>query len=155
MSTNAGIDQLRSIEEQFDRDCASVVDSHSLEDIRARYLCRKSGLLTIQLQSLRELPADQRAEFGRIANQLKAKIDATLESLHPAILEREKQTALEQEALDVTLPGSRKRIGHQHPLTIVRKEIEDIFVSMGYTVEDGPEVENTYYNFQALNVRYG
>src|SRR5215475_1656704 len=152
MSSRVGIDQLQSIEEQFDRDCASVVDSRSLEDLRARYLSRKSGLLTTQLQSLREIPSDQRAEFGRIANQLKTKIEATLETLQVSILEREKRQALEREALDVTLPGNRRRIGHQHPLTIVRKQIEDIFISMGYTVEDGPEVESTYYNFDALNI---
>ena len=152
MSSKVGIDQLQSIEEQFDRDCASVADSRSLEDIRARYLSRKSGLLATQLQSLRELPSDQRAEFGRIANQLKTKIEATLETLHSSILEREKRNALERDALDVTLPGNRRRIGHRHPLTIVRKEIEDIFISMGYTVEDGPEVETAYYNFDALNI---
>jgi phenylalanyl-tRNA synthetase alpha chain len=152
MSSKTGIDQLQSIEEQFDRDCSSVVDSRSLEDIRARYLARKSGLLATQLQNLRELPGDQRAEFGRIANQLKNKIETTLETLQVSILEREKHTALEREALDVTLPGSHRRIGHRHPLTIVRNEIEDIFISMGYTVEDGPEVESTYYNFDALNI---
>lgn len=155
MSTKTGIDQLRSIEEQFDRDCSSVVDSRSLEDIRTRYLSRKSGLLSIQLQSLRQLPGDQRAEFGRVANEIKSKIEAGLDALHTAILEREKQTALEREDLDVTLPGNHRRVGNRHPLTTVRKEIEDIFVSMGYTVEDGPEVENTYYNFEALNFPSG
>lgn len=151
MSSKTGIEQLRAIEEQFDRECAAVSAPRSLEDIRNRYLSRKSGILTAQLQNLKGLPADQRAEFGKFANQLKVKIESALETLQSTIQEREKVSSLEREALDITLPGNRRTIGHRHPLTIVRKEIEDIFISMGYTVEDGPEVESTYYNFDALN----
>jgi phenylalanyl-tRNA synthetase alpha chain len=98
------------------------------------------------------LPAGQRAEFGKSANQLKHKIESALEAMETAIRDREKRGALEREALDITLPGNRRTAGHRHPLTIVRKEIEDIFISMGYAVEDGPEVESTYYNFDALNI---
>jgi len=155
MSSNDGIGRLRAIEQKFNSELASVHDARSLEDIRTRYLSRKSGLLTTQLQNLGELPKDQRAEFGRVANQLKSKIEAALDTLQTTIFEREKQSALERETLDVTLPGNRRRIGHRHPLTIVWKEIEDIFISMGYTVEDGPEIESTYYNFDALNFPVG
>jgi phenylalanyl-tRNA synthetase alpha chain len=151
MSSN-GIGRLRAIEQQFDTESVSVVDRKSLEDTRTRYLSRKSGLLTLELQSLGKLPKEERAEFGRVANEIKVKIEAALESLSTTIDRREKESTLLREALDVTLPGNRRRIGHRHPLTIVRKEIEDIFISMGYTVEDGPEVESTYYNFDALNI---
>jgi phenylalanyl-tRNA synthetase alpha chain len=152
MSSNDGIDRLRAIEQQFDSERVSVVDGRSLEDTRARYLSRKSGLLTLELQNLGKLPKDQRAEFGRVANEIKVRIESALETLQITIDQNEKRAALEREAVDVTLPGNRRRVGHRHPLTIVRKEIEDIFVSMGYTVEDGPEVETTYYNFDALNI---
>jgi len=152
MSSNDGIGRLRAIEQQFDTERASVVDRKALEDTRARYLSRKSGLLTLELQNLGKLPKEDRAEFGRVANEIKIKIEAALESLQTSIDTVEKQRTLEREALDVSLPGNRRRIGHQHPLTKVRKEIEDIFISMGYTVEDGPEVESTYYNFDALNI---
>jgi phenylalanyl-tRNA synthetase alpha chain len=155
MSSNDGIGRLRAIEQQFDGERASVLDRKSLEDTRARYLSRKSGLLTLELQSLGKLPREQRAEFGRVANEVKTKIEQALETLQTAIGDEEKRTALEREALDVTLPGNRRRIGKRHPLTIVRKKIEDIFISMGYTVEDGPEVESTYYNFDALNIPAG
>jgi phenylalanyl-tRNA synthetase alpha chain len=104
VSSNDGIGRLRAIEGQFDRERASVADLKSLEDIRARYLSRKSGLLTLELQSLGKLPKDQRAEFGRVANEVKLKIEASLETLQGTIAEREKQSALEREALDVTLP---------------------------------------------------
>jgi phenylalanyl-tRNA synthetase alpha chain len=152
MSSNDGIGRLRAIEQQFDTERASVVDRKALEDTRARYLSRKSGLLTLELQSLGKLPKEERAEFGRVANEIKIKIEAALESLQTSIDAIEKQQTLDREALDVSLPGNRRRIGHRHPLTKVRKEIEDIFISMGYTVEDGPEVESTYYNFDALNI---
>jgi len=155
MSSNDGIGRLRAIEQKFDSELASVHDARSLEDIRTRYLSRKSGLLTTQLQNLGELPKDQRAEFGRVANQLRSKIEAALDTLQTTIFEREKQSALERETLDVSLPGNRRRIGHRHPLTTVWKEIEDIFISMGYSVEDGPEIESTYYNFDALNFPVG
>jgi len=151
MSSKTGIEQLRAIEEQFDRECGAVSDPRSLEEIRNRYLSRKSGILTTQLQNLKDLPSNERAEFGKTANQLKGKIESALATLETTILEREKTSSLQREAVDITLPGNRRRIGHRHPLTIVRKEIEDIFISMGYTVEDGPEVESTFYNFDALN----
>src|SRR5215813_12922447 len=155
MSSNDGIGRLRAIERQFDMESVSVVDHRSLEDTRARYLSRKSGLLTLELQSLGKLPKEQRAEFGRVANEIKLQIETSLEALQSTIDRSGKGAALEREALDVTIPGNRRRIGHRHPLTIVRKEIEDIFISMGYTVEDGPEVESTYYNFDALNFPVG
>src|SRR5437899_2778809 len=109
MSSNDGIGRLRAIEGQFDRERASIVDTKSLEDIRARYLSRKAGLLTLELQNLGRLPKDQRAEFGRVANEIKLKIEASLETLQTTIVEREKLSALEREALDVTLPGNRRR----------------------------------------------
>src|SRR5262245_42743218 len=155
MSSNDGVGRLRAIEEQFYADRVRISDRKSLEDIRNRYLSRKSGLLTLELQNLGKLPKDDRAEFGRVANQIKVRIEAALETLQTSFDEQEKRTALEREALDVTLPGNRRRVGHRHPLTIVRKEIENIFISMGYTVEDGPEIETTYYNFDALNIPPG
>jgi phenylalanyl-tRNA synthetase alpha chain len=151
MSSKTGIEQLRVLEQQFDAERAAVVDRRSLEDLRARFLSRKSGLLTLQLQGLGKLPPAERAEFGRVANQAKNRIETVLDELQTAISEREKNSTLQREALDVTLPGSRRRLGHRHPLTLVRKEIEDIFIAMGYSVEEGPEVESTYYNFDALN----
>jgi phenylalanyl-tRNA synthetase alpha chain len=146
------IGQVRSIELQFDRERESVADPRALEDLRNRYLSRKSGLLTSLLQNVRSIPAAERAEFGRVANELKTKVESALSGLSETISRREKDAALDRERLDVTLPGYRRRLGHRHPLTIARQEIEDIFVSMGYTVEDGPEVEKTYYNFEALNI---
>jgi phenylalanyl-tRNA synthetase alpha chain len=146
------IGQLRSIEQQFDRERESAADLRSLEELKNRFLSRKSGLLTLQLQNVRNVPAAERAEFGRIANEIKGRIETALEALQQKFSDANAAAALERERLDVTLPGNRRRIGHIHPLTLARQEIEDIFISMGYTVEDGPEVEKTYYNFEALNI---
>src|SRR5262252_7818776 len=135
MSSSDGIGNLRSIEEQFDRECAAVADIRALEDIRNRYLSRKSGLLTTELQNIRNVPPSDRAAFGQTANEIKVKIEKALDALQARLSADEKSAALERDRLDVTLPGNRRRIGHPHPLTSVRKEIEDIFVAMGYTVE--------------------
>src|SRR5436190_22312647 len=108
------IGQLRAIEQQFDRDRESVADLRSLEDLRNRYLARKSGLLTNQLQNVRNVPGTERAEFGRVANEVKDKIEAGLVALRLTLSEGEKNASLERERLDVTLPGIRRRIGHRH-----------------------------------------
>ena len=149
------IGQLRSIEQQFDRDRESVADLRSLEELKNRFLSRKSGLLTLQLQNVRNVPSAERAEFGRVANEIKGRVESALEALQQKLAEADAGAAVERERLDVTLPGNRRRIGHVHPLTLARQEIEDIFTSMGYTVEHGPEVEKTYYNFEALNIPAG
>src|SRR6266481_1575128 len=90
LSSNDGVGRLRALEVQFDRERASVLDLKSLEDIRARYLSRKSGLLTLELQNLGKLPKDQRAEFGRVANEIKIKIEGAIDSLQTTIDEQEK-----------------------------------------------------------------
>ena len=105
MSSSDGIGQLRSIEDQFDRECASVADLRSLEDIRNRYLSRKSGLLSTQLQNLRNIPAAERAAFGQAANEVKGKIESALEHWKQRLPARRRMRALERERLDVTLPG--------------------------------------------------
>src|SRR5205823_6157224 len=97
MSSKSGIEQLRAVEQQFDAERASVVDSRSLEDIRSRFLSRKSGLLTLHLQALSKLPSAERAEFGRVANLLKVRIERALDELQRTILEREKNIALQVE----------------------------------------------------------
>jgi phenylalanyl-tRNA synthetase alpha chain len=152
MASGSGIDQLREIAEQFEQDRNSATDRLSLDEIRTRYLSRKSGLLTLKLQSLRSLPKNERSEFGKFGNALKQKIEASLAEVEDSVAAQARQQQIAEETLDVSLPGSLPRIGHRHPITLVRAEMESIFVSMGYTVEDGPEVESTYYNFEALNI---
>src|SRR3954468_17112768 len=97
MSSSDGIGNLRSIEQQFDREYASIADLRALEDIRNRYLSRKSGLLTTELQNLRNIPSGERAAFGQTANQIKQKIETALETLQAQLSAEQKSLALERE----------------------------------------------------------
>lgn len=147
-------ESLLLLSSEFDRDKDSISDRESLEEVRIRYLSRKSGRLTLALQSLLRLPKDERRDFGRAANQLKQRIESELKALEEA-LDEQAAGHPQAVALDVTLPGFSPPPGHRHPITLAREEMERIFVAMGYTVKEGPEVETTYYNFEALNIPEG
>ena len=122
-----------------------------LESIRIRYLGKK-GELTSVLRGMGALSAEERPAVGQMANEVRAfieeKIAERAESMKSAMLDRK----LAAEKLDVTMPGTRKPIGRQHPLAKVQREMEDIFIGMGFDIAEGPEVEYDYYNFQALNI---
>ncbi|HXG92588.1 MAG TPA: phenylalanine--tRNA ligase subunit alpha [Blastocatellia bacterium] len=146
------LDQLR---EQFLEDAKAVTTADQLNALRDKYLGRKSGLVAAEKKRLGSIPAEQRAAFGQQVNQLSAEVEAVIAQLNERFAAEAEACALEREKIDVTLPGTRPRLGHLHPITLVRQKIEDIFVSMGYTVEDGPEIETSYYNFDALNIPPG
>ena len=126
----------------------------TLEEMRVRYLGKK-GELTGILRQMGKLSAEERPAMGQLANQLRADIEAAIdarrESLSKALLEMK----LQQEALDVTLPGEADRLGHKHPMYNVLDQIKDIFVGMGFEILDGPEVEKAEYNFDKLNIDAG
>ena len=122
-----------------------------LESIRIRYLGKK-GELTAVLRGMGALSAEERPIVGQIANEVRADIEAAL--AEKVRMEKELLLAkkLEEEKLDVTFPATAARVGHLHPLTQVQRTIEDIFIGMGFSIVEGPEVEYDYYNFQALNI---
>ena len=126
----------------------------TLEEMRVRYLGKK-GELTGILRQMGKLSAEERPAMGQLANQLRADIEAAIdarrESLSKALLEMK----LQQETLDVTLPGEADRLGHKHPMYNVLDQIKDIFVGMGFEILDGPEVEKAEYNFDKLNIDAG
>ncbi len=126
----------------------------ALEELRVRFLGKK-GALTAVLKMMGKLSAEERPVMGQLANSVRAEIEASLEArktaIHAAVLEKK----LAAEALDVTIPGQTLALGHQHPMNMVLQEIKDIFVGMGYTVVDGPEVELASYNFTRLNIEEG
>lgn len=122
-----------------------------LEALRVRYLGKK-GELTAVLRGMAGLSPEERPVVGQLANKVRAEIEN-------AIAERtavQKQKALEAQLLaervDVTAPGAAPTIGHNHPLTVVRRDLEEIFLGLGFSIAEGPEVEYDYYNFQALNI---
>lgn len=125
-----------------------------LSEIRVDVLGRK-GRLTQLLKQLGTLPEAERREAGKVANQIKESTEAKIEEALAGIREKERREALEKERIDVTLPGRRIPVGKKHPLTQTLDEIIDIFSRLGFEVEEGPEVELDYYNFEALNIPKG
>ncbi|MEE0110754.1 MAG: phenylalanine--tRNA ligase subunit alpha [Oscillospiraceae bacterium] len=126
----------------------------SLEELRVKLLGKK-GELTAVLKQMGKLSPEERPVMGQMANAVRAQIEEKLEerkaAIHSAVLEAK----LAAEAIDVTIPGETVAVGHQHPMNQVLQEIKDIFVGMGYTVVDGPEVEFASYNFTRLNIEEG
>jgi phenylalanyl-tRNA synthetase alpha chain len=140
---------------QFDREAEGVADREALKALRDRWLGRKAGLVTEVRKRMGSIPAEERAAFGRDFNELQGRVESELDRIGAGLAERERQASIARETIDVTIPGRRSRAGHLHPVTILRQKIEDIFVRMGYAVEDGPELETTFYNFDALNIPEG
>lgn len=102
-----------------------------------------------------KVSGEERAEFGKLVQATEAAINRSLESVRTRLAARIEQLQIEREAVDVTIPGRRLKAGHLHPITILRQRIEDIFVAMGYAIEDDREIETDYYNFDALNIPEG
>ena len=128
----------------------SRVDA-DLSEIRVKYLGKK-GELPAVLRSMGSLSPEERPAFGQRANEVRAQIEAEIERRQTEMKSAMRDRALRAEKLDVTVPGEDVPFGHIHPLSRVQHEIEDIFIGMGYSIAEGPEVELDYYNFQALNI---
>jgi phenylalanyl-tRNA synthetase alpha chain len=130
---------------------AGAASAAELEELRVRYLGRKAELTTM-LRSIGDLPADQRGPVGKGANEVKVALEALLAERTGALEAAELDERLREDAVDVTLPGDPPpRPGHLHLITQTRREIEDVFLGLGFSVAEGPEVEFDFYNFTALN----
>ena len=129
-------------------------DSAALDALRVQYLGKK-GELTAVLKQMGRLSAEERPAMGQLANEVRAALEEAIESASKKLEAAALEAKLEAEAVDVTIPGSPVSIGHKHPMYSALDEIKDIFVGMGFTVLDGPEVELAYYNFDRLNAEEG
>ncbi len=129
----------------------SASDEKALEAWRVAFLGRK-GRLTLVLRRLSALPLEERRRLGAEANRLKDELELALEARRGELQERRLAATVEAGWLDVTLPGRPKRTGRLHPVTKTQREMLDIFVSMGFSIVEGPEVETDYYNFEALRL---
>jgi phenylalanyl-tRNA synthetase alpha chain len=121
------------------------------ERLKGRFLGREKGLVTALFAGLKDLAPSERASFGARANAAKARIEAAVAALGEDLARREQESRARAAAVDVTLPGRRPPTGGLHPVTLVRRRIEQIFLRMGYSIADGPELENDRYNFELLN----
>ncbi len=126
----------------------------SLEALRVKYLGKK-GELTAILKQMGKLSAEERPVMGQLANQLRAEIEKKIDDTRVNLEAKALEARLKKEALDVTIPGEEFKLGHKHPMYMALDEIKDIFVGMGFTVLDGPEVELASYNFDKLNAEEG
>ena len=125
-------------------------DAQALEALRVKYLGRK-GELTAILKQMGGLSESERPIVGQMANEAREAVSAALSAAEARLAEKAKLSRLAAETLDITLPGKALTRGHKHPLTIVLDEVVEMFLGMGFTVAEGPEVELTYYCFDALN----
>lgn len=148
-------ENLAKLREQFVDDLRTVSTADDLTGLRDKYLGRKSGLIAAAKKRIGSISPAERAEFGRQVNEINAEVEAEIGRLNEEFAAQAASGALERERIDITLPGTSPRQGHLHPITLVRQKIEDVFVAMGYTVEDGPEIETSFYNFDALNIPPG
>jgi len=131
-----------------------ITRSDSLEElneIRIRYLGKK-GELTGVLRGMAAFSPEERPRIGQIANRVREKIEEKLDDRLAQLKEQVRKRKLEAETLDITLPGTVFGLGRLHPLTAVTRQIEDIFLGLGFSIAEGPEVEMDYYNFEALNL---
>jgi phenylalanyl-tRNA synthetase alpha chain len=126
----------------------------ALIELRQRQTGKKSALAGVK-KLIGRVGPDERAQFGQLVQEIEAEITKALTETETALNERISAARIERERIDVTKPGRRPRPGHLHPLTLLRQKIEDIFVSLGYHIEDDREIETDYYNFDALNIPEG
>ena len=133
---------------------AQAGSAQDLDALRVKYLGKK-GELTNVLKMMGSLSAEERPVVGQMANEVREALTAALEERQAALEEEALDQRLAAEALDVTIPGKAPHLGHRHPMYIALDELKDIFVGMGFTVLDGPEVELAEYNFDKLNAEEG
>ena len=126
-------------------------DDAALEALRIKYLGKK-GELTAVLRGMGQLSPEERPVVGQIANEVRAEIESAITEKKATLASEALDAKLVAEKLDVTVPGKKTKVGHRHPLTLVQRDMEDIFIGMGFSIAEGPEVEYDYYNFQALNI---
>lgn len=126
-------------------------DAVSLDAARVKYLGKK-GELTAILKGMGALSVDERKEIGQLANEARTSIEEALDKKFSELKKAELLRKLEEEDIDVTMPGDIKAIGKRHPNELVLDEVKEIFLGMGFDVVSGPEVEYDYYNFEALNI---
>jgi phenylalanyl-tRNA synthetase alpha chain len=130
---------------------AAAADPKQIDELRVKYLGKK-GELTAILKQMGGLSAEERPIIGQVANEVRGEIEALITGKLTSLKSSGMERAMEEEALDVTMPGRGHALGHRHPMQIVLEEAKEIFLGMGFTAVEGPEVETDHYCFEALNM---
>ena len=140
-------DRIDGLRREFDAAALKAADAKTLEELRTAFLGRKRGHVTLLFEDLKSAAPEDRREAGRLVNELKNAVVERLEALEAQV----GTSARPSRTLDPTLPGRKRYVGRPHPLTLFEDEIERVFLAMGFAIEEGPEIETDYYNFEALN----
>lgn len=143
-------EKLQALESQAKTAIQKATTSKELEDLRIKFLGKK-GELTAILAGLGSLSAEERPLIGKISNEIKTVITNLLDVRKVELANKELEAKMQAESIDITLPGRRKLFGHQHILTQTLQDIQKIFVELGYAVASGPDIEDDFHNFEALN----
>lgn len=143
-------DRIKEIEESIDKAVEGVKSSKILQEIKMRFL-GKTGVISELMKSMRDVPPEERPSMGKLLNALRLWADGRFTEIEKGIKASELETRYKNEKIDVTLPGKTVADGAIHPNTLVKRELISIFSGMGFEVFEGPEIENDYYNFTALN----
>lgn len=130
---------------------AAAKNTAELNDVRVKYL-GKSGEISALMRDMGNVPKEERPMMGKLVNELRASVEGTLNARTNDLREAEKQARFKEEAIDVTLSKNNRKMGTLHPLTQIKNEIIDIFLGMGFSVAEGPEIESDLFNFQLLNI---
>ncbi|TFE28100.1 phenylalanine--tRNA ligase subunit alpha [Cohnella luojiensis] len=144
-------ERLEALRKEALEQLQGVADAATLNDLRVQYLGKK-GQLTEILRGMGALSAEERPVIGQVGNEVRAAIEAVIAEKQEGFDRAATAHRLQAETIDVTLPGKAVNVGSVHPLNKVAQEIEDIFIGMGYTIAEGPEVETDFFNFEALNL---
>jgi phenylalanyl-tRNA synthetase alpha chain len=145
------LDRIAELRQEGEAAVAGAADTSILEDVRVRYLGRKAELPNL-LRGVATLPPEERGAVGRAANEARRALDSAIEARRAALESAELEQRLAADVVDVTLPGSPViPVGRHHLITATRRQIEDVFMGLGFRVVEGPETELVYYNFDALN----
>ena len=144
-------DQIKELHEKAVEEIEACDDLETLGTIRNAYLSKKSPLMAL-MSRMKELSGEARAAFGKHINDAKNEIAERLEAKRKALEERKIEKQLEEETIDISLPGKEMKKGAKNPFYKIQDEIIDIFASMGYEIVEGPEVESDHYNFELMNI---
>ncbi|HIV68264.1 MAG TPA: phenylalanine--tRNA ligase subunit alpha [Candidatus Butyricicoccus stercorigallinarum] len=144
-------EKLQSIRALAEQAMAACKDARELDAIRVKYLGKK-GEVTALMKNMRNLTPEERPAFGQLVNDLRASIEAGLAENKARLEAIALEARLKSETIDVTMPGEEVSVGTKHPISTVLDEVKDIFIGMGFSIGEGPEVEKDWYNFEALNI---
>ena len=144
------LEKQESIRKEFDNDLSQVKSTNDLNELKVKYLGKK-GELTAILKGLGGLSAEERPKIGSMVNQVRDDLEKSIENAEKRMKAKALEQKLEKEKIDVTMPSKNIQIGSVHPITQVIEDVKEIFLGMGYSIADGPEIERTYYVFDQLN----